>query len=121
MLVASLVALLSLATSINAQAPPACVLTCAEQFCANLADLQCLCNDQVSEITSCVLTSCDTADQATAAQLQVQECGLPPQINCPLTLIIANVPAGSSIVSSVSSVISSEIQSVSKFSRIHKR
>ena len=53
---------------------PACVLQCSGQFCPT-AELQCVCADALSNITSCVLTNCNSADQMAAVSIEPQVCG----------------------------------------------
>jgi hypothetical protein len=52
---------------------PQCLLTCSMQFCPT-SQLQCLCVDQVSNITICALDTCNSADQVTAETIAAQIC-----------------------------------------------
>jgi len=54
---------------------PPCLLACAMVSCPT-SDLTCICVDQISAITSCVLANCSTTDQATAAQDATVICGI---------------------------------------------
>jgi hypothetical protein len=74
-----LVALLSLASTIVAQTPPAipqCLLTCTKTSCPVLTDLQCICITHINDITTCALASCSQADLTTAASLASAQCGM---------------------------------------------
>ena len=79
-------ALLSIASAVLGQSStpstagiPQCLVTCTQASCS-LTDLQCICITNISAITACVLSSCDAADQATAATLAGQECGTLPNL-----------------------------------------
>ena len=80
MLSFGLVALAALAQLVSGQTvqPPAntpqCLLTCSAKSCPT-SQLDCICVTELSAITSCVLSTCDTADQTTAAQIAAQICG----------------------------------------------
>lgn len=53
---------------------PQCLLTCSAKFCPT-SQLQCLCVDEISNITVCALNTCNAADQATAGKIGAQICG----------------------------------------------
>src|SRR5436305_7207228 len=84
MLGKSLVALLSVAGAVAAQATtatpntagiPQCLLTCTQNSCA-LTDLQCICVTHLTDITACALSSCSQADLASASTIAAQQCGM---------------------------------------------
>lgn len=53
---------------------PQCLITCSSQFCPT-AELSCICGTEISNITTCALSSCSTADQQAAAQIAESICG----------------------------------------------
>jgi len=80
MLASALLALATVAQIVAGQTvtppanTPACLLTCASQFCPD-SSIQCLCVTELSNVTACATTSCPPADLTTAAQIASQICG----------------------------------------------
>jgi hypothetical protein len=81
MIAARVFALLTLVGLVASQAAPtpsgvpACLLSCSQASCPT-NDLTCLCVTEISAITVCVLSNCSASDQAAAASIAAQECGM---------------------------------------------
>lgn len=54
---------------------PKCLLTCAAASCPTPQQVDCVCVTEITNITTCVLHSCNAADQQTAVQVAAQICG----------------------------------------------
>lgn len=82
-MIAPLIALLAVVGGVVAQTSsatpntagiPQCLLTCSQQSCPDLTDLQCICVTKLTEITACALQSCSQADLASASTIAAQQC-----------------------------------------------
>ena len=75
-----IVTIAALAAIVVAQTPntegiPQCLITCSQQSCANLTDLECICVTNVAAITQCALSSCSQADLTNATTIAAEQCG----------------------------------------------
>jgi len=76
-MIARYIALLALLGSVTAQSTagiPQCLITCTQQSCPDLSDLQCICVTNLTAITACALSTCSQADLANASAIAAQQC-----------------------------------------------
>jgi len=59
---------------------PQCLITCSTQFCPT-AEFACICQQQLQNITACVLTSCSGMDLTAAESLAPQLCRKIPPVD----------------------------------------
>ena len=59
---------------------PQCLIACSNQFCPT-SEMSCICQQELQDITACVLTNCSGADLTAAESLAPRLCRKIPHVD----------------------------------------